>query len=78
VAESPTEPPTGPESDTWALAERLCTERELAVLRMRHPAGMTHREIAAALDCSHSTVYDTQRRGERRLERALRSPGAPD
>jgi DNA-binding CsgD family transcriptional regulator len=59
-------------SDTefWKLAERACTEKQLAVLRYR-AAGFSERRVADILDIARGTVQDHMRGAELNIRQEL-------
>ena len=58
------------DTDFWKLAERACTEKQLAVLRYR-AAGFSERRTADILDVDRTTVRDHMRAADLKIRQEL-------
>lgn len=56
----------------WQTAERVCTPKQLEIIRLKHRDGLSLRAIAFTLDIGLSTVRDHLARAEQKIELALR------
>ena len=67
---SPSVPPQGAGGDLEAALSEL-TDRQRAVLFLRHVMGMSGHEVASILEINRAAVFATASRAERRLRRLL-------
>ena len=55
----------------WELAEKCCTEKQLAAIRLCYRDEYSHRQAAAILGCEKKTLLQHLKAAEKRLAKAL-------
>ena len=58
--------------DVRLVAEQVCTEKELAALRLWNPGVAGYKSVALALDISPDTARDRIKRAIRKIEKQTR------
>lgn len=63
-------------ADHWAIAERVCTPKQLEALRL-YDRGLSYRIIALHLGVSHQRVRELVERATQKIELEIRKGATP-